>query len=166
MGNYRNSNTYNFLPLITSSVLAISLSSCTTLTTNKYEATARTIYTWQVEYYPVSTKNPRIENFASTFIINRDGVKPINAVTGPDDQGLWWPALPPRPGIHEIENRLQPQEKAGFPKLNKSVDYQFTYTIDDVDTLPSSYAVTGDSCFTEERFLIQVPTSLTSSPQA
>ncbi len=31
---------------------------------------------------------------------------------------------------------------------------------------PSSYAVTGDSCFTETCFLVQVPTSLTVSPQA
>ena len=93
MGNHRNSNTYSFFPIITSSVLAFSLSSCTTLTTNKYEATARTIYTWQVEYYPVSTKTPRVESFAATFLINRDGIKPKNAVTGPDDQGLWWPAF-------------------------------------------------------------------------
>lgn len=122
--------------------VAIALTSCTTLTTNQYEATALTTYTWQVHYSSSGQKSPRIEEFASTSLLNRNGIKPERAVTGPDDRGLWWPALPPRPTVNEIEQRQQPQEKADTPQLLKTVEYKMTYQESNQSvTLPTNYYV-------------------------
>lgn len=125
-------------------ILAFALTSCSTVTTDKYEATARTTYTWQVKYSndPGSDPLPRFETFASTSLLNRNGLKPQGAVTGPDDRGLWWPALPPRPTVDEVEQRQRPHEKASTPQLLKTVDYQLTYQVGDKQrTLPTNYQV-------------------------
>ena len=122
----------------------IFLNSCSTLTTTEYAATARTTYTWQVEYFVNQSSDnlTRYETFASTSLVNRNGIKPENAVTGPDDKGLWWAALPPRPTVDEIEQRKQPAQKSGSPQLIKSVDYQLSYTAGTtVQTLPANYQV-------------------------
>lgn len=124
--------------------MAIALTSCSTATTDQYEATARTTYTWQVKYStdPGSDPLPRYETFASTSLLNRNGLKPEGAVTGPDDRGLWWTALPPRPTVDEVEQRQRPQEKASTPQLLKNVDYQLTYRVGDKQrTLPTNYQV-------------------------
>lgn len=64
------------------------------------------------------------------------------AVTGPDDRGLWWPALPPRPTVDEIEAKTQPSEIARTPELIKSVEYQMTYQAENqTQTLPTNYDV-------------------------
>jgi hypothetical protein len=120
------------------------LASCSTLTTNQYEATALTTYTWQVEYAEdlANNKLPRFETFATTSLLNTNGTKPEAAVTGPDDQGLWWPALPPRPSVDEVEQRKQPQEEASKPELLKSVQYRMKYAVGDQQrTLPTNYQV-------------------------
>lgn len=122
----------------------IFLVSCSSVTTTEYEATARTIYTWQVEYAvnPGSDNLTRFETFASTSLLNRNGIKPENAVTGPDDKGLWWAALPPRPTVDEIEQHQKLSQKPSSPQLIKSVDYQLTYTADNTaQTLPTNYQV-------------------------
>ncbi|MUG93344.1 hypothetical protein F7734_13275 [Scytonema sp. UIC 10036] len=122
---------------------AIALTSCTTLTTTQYEATALTKYTWQVKYANDLTNetSPRIETFGTTSLLNRNGIKPEGAVTGPDDKGLWWAALPPRPSVDEVEQKQQGQE-AGQIELLKSVDYQLTYTVGgEQRTLPANYQV-------------------------
>lgn len=124
--------------------MAIALTSCSTVTTNQYAATARTTYTWQVKYSinPTSDKIPRFETFASTSLLNRNGQKPAGAVIGPDDRGLWWPTLPPRPTVDQVEQRQRPQEEATTPELLKSVDYQITYRVgNDQRTLPTNYQV-------------------------
>lgn len=123
---------------------AIALTSCTTLTSNQYEATALTTYTWQVKYADdlASDKLPRLETFAETFLLNRNGLKPEGAVTGPDDRSLWWPALPPRPTIEEVEQRERPQEEASKPELLKNVEYRLKYRVSDLErTLPTNYQV-------------------------
>lgn len=121
----------------------IFLASCSTVTTTQYEATARTTYTWQIEYF-VNQSNDnltRYETFATSSLLNRNGIKPENAVTGPDDKGLWWAALPPRPTVDEIEQR-QKSQKPGTPQLIKSVDYRLTYTTgNQQQTLPTNYQV-------------------------
>jgi len=114
------------------------------VTTDQYEATARTTYTWQVKYSlnPTSDKLPRFETFDSTSLLNRNGLKPVGAVTGPDDRGLWWPALPPRPTVDEVEQRQRPQEKATTPELLKSVEYQISFGLgNEKRTLPTNYQV-------------------------
>ena len=122
----------------------IFLNSCSTVTTTEYTATAQTTYTWQVEYF-VNQSNDnltRYETFASTSLVNRNGIKPENAVTGPDDKGLWWAALPPRPTVDEIDQRRKSDQKPGSPQLIKSVDYQLSYTAGTtVQTLPANYQV-------------------------
>lgn len=124
--------------------IAIALASCSTVTAQQYEATAKTIYTWQVKYSldPGSSKSPRFETFASTSLLNRNGLKPAEAVTGPDDRGLWWPALPPRPTVDQVEQRQRPQEQVTTPELVKSVEYKLSYQVGDrTATLPTNYQV-------------------------
>lgn len=131
-------------PIAGGIVSAIALTSCSTVITDQYEATARTTYTWQVKYSlnPTSDKLPRFETFASTNALNRNGLKPEGAVTGPDERGLWWPALPPRPTVDEVEQRQRPQEKATTPQLLKAVDYQILFGLGDKQrTLPTNYEV-------------------------
>lgn len=103
---------------------------CTMQTTNQYEATARTTYTWQVRYYANQSRrdrDARLESLASTSLLSRNGEKPESAVIGPDDKGLWWPAIPPKPTLDEIEKRQRSYETASPPELLQKVDYQISY---------------------------------------
>ncbi len=130
--------------LLLTGTLSILLSSCSTLITNQYEATALACYTWQVKYaYDFSNeKLPRLETFATKCLLNRNGIKPPGAVIGPDDRGLWWPTLPPRPSVDEVEQRKQSQEQASQPELLKTVEYKLTYTEGEQQrTLPTNYQV-------------------------
>ncbi|MBR8840436.1 MAG: hypothetical protein DSM106950_42245 [Stigonema ocellatum SAG 48.90 = DSM 106950] len=128
------------LPVV---VVLTALSGCTTLTTNQYEATALTSYTWQVKYANdlANETLPRFETFAKTELLNRNGNKPLQAVTGPDDRGLWWPSLPPRPTVDEVEERKHGLE-ARKPELLKSVEYKLTYGVGEQQrTLSTNYQV-------------------------
>jgi hypothetical protein len=109
--------------------LSLGLTSCDERTTSQYESTATVTYTWQVEYSRNQDKTNQIrrEKFASTFLVNKNGERPGEAVTGPDDKGLWYPALPPRPTVDELEARHKPQEQMSQPELLKDVDYTITY---------------------------------------
>ncbi len=124
--------------------MAVALTSCDTVATDQYEATALTTLTWQVKYSinPTADRNPRFEEFASNSLLNRNGEKPEAAVIGPDEKGLWWPRLPPQPSIDEVEQRTKPQEKASRPELLRTVKYQITYQQDGQRvTLPTNYDV-------------------------
>jgi hypothetical protein len=116
-------------PLMIALAIALGLTSCDQKTTSKYEATATVTYTWQVEYSanPDKTNQVRREKFASTSLVNKNGERPGEAVTGPDDRGLWYPALPPRPTVDEIEARQKSQEQISQPELLKDADYTITY---------------------------------------
>ncbi len=136
--------TQGFVRTLTGLVLLTSLASCSSLTTQQYDATALTRYTWQVDYSPdpMHERGLRFEEFASTTLLNRNGQKPIDAVTGPDDRGLWWAALPPVPTIDEIEQRQQALEKPGPPQLMKKVDYQISFQRGaEMVTLPTNFDV-------------------------
>ncbi|WP_375443228.1 hypothetical protein [uncultured Nostoc sp.] len=63
---------------------ALRLHSCSTAKTEQYEATALTSYAWQVKYANnlTSEPRPRIETFATTLALNRNGVKPPSEVIG------------------------------------------------------------------------------------
>ncbi|MBD2512544.1 hypothetical protein H6G91_35980 [Nostoc muscorum FACHB-395] len=134
-----------FLPSIITALTALTLTSCSTITAEQYEATALTSYTWQVKYANnlTSQPQPRIETFANTSVVNRNGVKPPGAVVGPDDRGLWWPTVPPRPSVDEVGQRKRPQEEAGKPELIKDVKYnKLTYGVgNSQQTLPTNYDV-------------------------
>ncbi|MBD2303834.1 hypothetical protein H6G80_35870 [Nostoc sp. FACHB-87] len=123
---------------------ALTLTSCSTTSVEQYEATALTSYIWQVKYANNLTNapQPRIESFGTASVLNRNGLKPAGAVIGPDDQGLWWPIVPLRPSIDEVEQRKKPQEEAGKPELQKTVKYQITYGAGEQQkTLPTNYDV-------------------------
>ena len=135
-----NLRTQKIFSLIFSAVIT----GCTNVTTSEYEATALTTYTWQVKYANnlTSQPSPRLEEFATTSLLNRNGLKPSGAVTGPDDRGLWWPALPPRPTVDEVEKRLGSEQEASKPELLKSVKYEFKYSDGTQQTtLPTNYDV-------------------------
>jgi hypothetical protein len=69
-------------------------------------------------------------------------LKPEGAVTGPDDRGLWWPALPPRPTVDEVEQRKKLDSEASQPELLKAVEYKLTYGVGEQQrTLPTNYDV-------------------------
>ena len=131
--------------VITAIALGTTLTSCSTLSTDAYEATALTKYSWQVKYAAdlANETSPRFETFATTSLLNRNGNKPEQAVTGPDDKDLWWPALPPKPTLDEVQQRLsRSQSEASKPELLKSVDYKLTYGVGDQQkTLPTNYDV-------------------------
>jgi hypothetical protein len=78
-----------------------------TVTTGTYEATATVTQTWQVDYARSFDRRQTIhqETFESNSLVNRNGVRPEGAATGPDDNGLYWPPLPPRPTADELEAR-------------------------------------------------------------
>ena len=129
---------------------AVAIAACEPVTTNfattDYSATANVTYTWQVRYNRDDGRDrpndTRLEKFESVSLANENGVRPGLAVTGPDDNGLWWPALPPKPTVDDIEARQKDNEQAEPPELIKSVDY--TLTVDQAGqqkTLPTDYDV-------------------------
>ena len=133
--------------LLTSLTLSAALVSCDRTTTQQYQASATTTYTWQVEYQGTGggagERPPRIEKFAASELVNENGQQPEGAVTGPDDQGLWWGGLPPRPTVNQLEAKQRSQEVIGTPKLRKSIDYTVTFRLPggNNQTLPTRYEV-------------------------
>ena len=122
----------------------LGLSGCETTTTNQYEATVQTTLTWQVKYYENAKDDttPRVEKFASTSLVSQNGVKSEAAVVGPDEKGLWWPALPPRPTIEQIEDRKKVGEVFEEPDLLRTAEYQISYVQGSQEmTLPTNYQV-------------------------
>ncbi|MGC1308518.1 MAG: hypothetical protein WA885_14935 [Phormidesmis sp.] len=154
--------------------VSVSISGCTQVNTNAseatadYEATATTTYTWQVEYLPRGggpdrPNDRRLEQFQSTTVVNRNGIRPDAAGSGPDDKGLWWPVLPPEPTVDDIEERLQQGENPRPPEVIKSVDYAITFNqAGDTKTLPTDYDVYRQAvkAFEKDR-----PLALTLGPQ-
>jgi hypothetical protein len=116
-----------------------------TVSTGTYEAMATVTYTWQVDYARSfdQRRTIRHERFESTTLVNRNGVEPQGAVTGPDDNGLWWPALPPRPTADQLEERKrQTIEQRTDPLLMRDVDYAITFDHDGQRrTLPTTRSV-------------------------
>ena len=127
-------------------VSAVAIAACNQTTLNTYEATATVTYTWQATYTPRSSQDrpndTRIEQFESASLVNQNGLEPPAAVTGPDEKGLWWPALPPEPNVDALESRQQADERYSPPELIKSVDYAITVDqAGTATTLPTNYEV-------------------------
>ena len=102
----------------TSEDIGVSTSQC-------QAAVARASTTWEVKYYTHRT-NPgtqRTERFASTQLINRNGEPPTAAATGPDEQGIWWPAPPSRPTNDDVDRQRRAAEQNDPPTLQRRVDY-------------------------------------------
>lgn len=129
-------------------VASLSVSGCRTVTAIDYDAQAVTTHTWQAEYRPqgVSSDRPRnrrVEQFSAALLVNRNGERPAAAVGEADAQGLWWPPLPPRPTVDDLEARRQGNEVFSEPTLTKSVEYRITFTEAGRSpvTLPTRYDV-------------------------
>jgi len=134
----------SILSVLAASTLLFTITGCNNILTDRYEATATVTYTWQVNYSTNSRDRefPRRETFASTSLVNRNGQKPEGAVTGPDDRGLWWPALPPRPTVDYIEQRQEYDEDPSSPELLKDVKYHLSYQVGtQTRNLPTNYQV-------------------------
>ena len=125
--------------------LTVVLASCGTTNIEQYEAIAITTLTWQVNYTndPSEAKLGGFEEFASSSVTNRNGQKPEGAVVGPDDKGLWWPTIPAKPTLDEIENRQKrPYEKPSKPEILRTVKYRIIYQKDgQTINLPTNYSV-------------------------
>ncbi|MEO0868757.1 MAG: hypothetical protein AAFY17_09980 [Cyanobacteria bacterium J06642_11] len=128
----------------------VAISACEPVTTNfvteDYSATATVTYTWQVRYNRDDGRDrpndTRVEKFATVSLDNQDGIQPGLAVTGPDTEGLWWPALPPEPTVDDIESRQQANEQPDAPELIKTVDYTMTFDqAGQQKTVPTNYGV-------------------------
>lgn len=144
------------LPIASALFVSVGAISCTQVNTSvgagadassDFEATAATTYTWQVEYVPrgVSADRPndrRLEQFESTRVVNSNGIRPEAAGSGPDEKGLWWPVLPPKPSVDDVEDRQRPGETARPAEVIKSVDYKLTFDqAGETRTLPTDYDV-------------------------
>jgi len=138
-------NTIRKITLATLSLgLSLGINSCTMQIISSYEATAKTTYTWRVEYFlfNAADKKTRFEEFASTSIVNVNGKKPAGAFGDVDDEGLWWPAIPPKPSLDEIEARAKHPEKHGRAEILRTVEYNITYDQgSSKKTFPTNYSV-------------------------
>lgn len=130
-----------------------------TVTTGTYEATATVTQTWQVDYARSFDRRQTIhqETFESNSLVNRNGVRPEGAATGPDDNGLYWPALPPRPTADELEARKREAiEQRTDPILLKDVKYAITFDYNGQRrTLPTTRTVyrEASSAFADQQAL-------------
>ncbi len=91
-------------------------------------STARATYGWEVAYFPERFRNDvnkhRIEAFASAELLNRNGEQPEGEVIGPDDEGVWWPLLPPRPTADDVDERRDDDFRYNdLPQLQRTVRY-------------------------------------------
>ena len=119
---------------ITGLSVAIALTSCGTSQSDagQYEATAEATYTWRVNYSndPLEGKRGRYEEFESASLVNVNGEKPEGAVYQ-DDNGIWWPKVPPKPTLDEREaGQKSPAEKIGKPELLRQVEYRVKFNED------------------------------------
>ena len=136
---------FNFSWLVLAFFTAIAVTSCGVQTVERYEATAETTLTWQVNYTndPMEDKRGRYEEFASASLTNRNGQKPEGRVVGPDDKGLYWSTIPLKPTIDDIEARQKNNyEKPQKPELLRQVKYYITFEQNgQTMTLPTNYEV-------------------------
>ena len=60
-----------------------------------------------------------------------------------DNTGLWWPKLPPKPSVEEIESGIKsPSQKPGKLELGRDVEYRVKFNKDGERlNLPTNYDV-------------------------
>lgn len=97
---------------------------------------------WEVNYYTSKTSGglntQRSQSFRSNTLANRNGEKPVNAVSI-DDNGIAWAALPPRPTADEVDQYRQTQEQNDPPQLQRSVEYQLRCDRESLKTDGATY---------------------------
>ncbi len=124
-------------------ILVFTLNSCSQIVINEYNVFAVTTHTWRVEYFiSRNEKQPRIEEFTSISLTNVNGEKPEEAFGEIDDKGLWWPKIPPKPSLDEIEELEEIGEQHSRPEILRTVKYSIIYGQgDNKTTLPTNYSV-------------------------
>lgn len=133
------------------------IAGCDEVVTNDYEAMAVTTYTWRAEYTPrgVTPDRPRegrIETFETNSLVNMNGEPTVEATGDRDEQGIWWPALPPKPTVEELEARQKEGEVFSEPLIDKSVEYSLTFDrAGETVTLPTDYSVYRQAVQADER---------------
>ena len=123
--------------------LVILVNGCTQIVVKEYQAIAVTTYTWRVEYFiSRNEKQPRNEEFASTSLTNTNGIRPSEAFGDKDERGLWWPKIPPKPTLEQIEELAKVGEKHSRPEILRTVEYFLEYQYQgNIVTLPTNYQV-------------------------
>lgn len=135
------------LGIVASMGIGLAIAGCEEVITSDYEAIAVTTYTWQAEYTPrgVTPDRPRegrVETFETNSLVNMNGQPTVDPTGERDEKGIWWPAIPPKPTVEELEARLEDGEAFSRPLINKSVDYTLTFdTQGETVTLPTDYPV-------------------------
>ena len=128
-------------PVLAGSTLAIVLAACEDMVVRDYEAIATATVTWRVPYEVPGDRLERYEEFASASVVNLNGEKPEESLPEADDKGVWWPKLPPRPGVDEIEERAESGETPGRPEALREVKYALKFEKDTkIVELPTNYA--------------------------
>lgn len=96
-------------------------------------AIARATQAWRVNYDSdrsrLNPNNQRIVEFGSAKVVTRNGkveqpsqsVKP--AELGTQENGIWYPAVPPKPSASEMAERRERGERIGTPELYRAVKY-------------------------------------------
>ena len=137
---------------VTSGVLVAFLASCgadtePVGTTQCEAAIARASYRWRVDYFPRRSTSSRIQERSEFFdgneLINRNREEPEGAVSGPDRDGVWWPALPQRPSLEAIDNAAERLEDSSEPRLVRTVDYFLQCDEGDLPTDRRTYRQTS-----------------------
>lgn len=127
--------------------LGLAIAGCGEVVTEEYEAMAVTTYTWRAEYTPAGVtqdrpREGRIETFETNSLVNMNGEPTVDPTGEQDSNGIWWPALPPRPTVAELEARQKAGEKFSEPLIDKSVEYTLTFDKQgETVTLPTDYTV-------------------------
>ena len=133
--------------LVACAGLGLAIASCDEVITNDYEAMAITTYAWRAEYTPqrVTQDRPRegrVEIFETNSLVNTNGEPTVEATGDRDENGIWWPALPPKPTVEELEARQQDGEVFSEPLIDKTVEYSLTFQKSgERVTLPTNYSV-------------------------
>lgn len=142
-----NHRQFQWLGVAASVGMGLAIAGCNQLVTDDYEAIAVTTYTWQVEYTPrgVTPDRPRegrIETFETNSLVNLNGEPTVEATGDRDENGIWWPALPPKPSVEALEARQKEGEVFSEPLIDKSVEYSLTFDqAGERVTLPTHYSV-------------------------
>lgn len=108
-----------------------------------HQATAIATQTWEVDYYINKTSgganNQRTQTFEGNTLTNINGESPVGAKYGPDNDGIWWAALPTKPTADEVDANRQTGEQNDPPQLQKSVKYRLTCDVGELKTDAQTY---------------------------
>ncbi|PZV10426.1 MAG: hypothetical protein DCF22_16840 [Leptolyngbya sp.] len=134
----------------------LSLSSCTTngelvSETDCTEAIAHATQAWRVNYYSDRTRlnpnNQRLVEFGSAKLVTRNGkVEPPKSQANPvepgtQQNGVWFPVVPPQPTATELAESRQTGERIASPELYRAVKYTLVCGAGELEAGADTYQV-------------------------